>query len=60
MDLLLNDLVVVTILTEDFQVTTAQGRITALGIVAPDILWFEVAGMTNRFYTDACEVEKIA
>jgi hypothetical protein len=56
---LLGDLVFVSAHTEH-GITGVQGTVTAVGYVSdkPDEFWFEVAGLTCRFYSDEVEVSK--
>lgn len=59
MNLLLGDLVFVSIHTLQ-GITGVQGEVTAIGIVSdkPDEFWFEVAGLSCRFYSDEVKVSK--
>lgn len=57
---LLEDLVFVSIKTSH-GLTGVQGVVTGVGLVAdnPDAFWFEIAGLTCRFYSDEIlKVEK--
>lgn len=59
MELLLGDLVFVSVHTQH-GITGVQGAITAIGLLPdkPDEYWFELAGLTCRFYSDEVEVSK--
>lgn len=60
MNILLGDLVFVSVSTEQHGITGVQGIVTAVGYIddKPDDLWFEIAGLTSRFYTDEVSVTK--
>jgi hypothetical protein len=60
MNILLGDLVFVSVSTEQHGITGVQGIVTAVGYITdkPDELWFEIAGLTTRFYTDEISVTK--
>jgi hypothetical protein len=54
MNILLGDLVFVSVSTEQHGITGVQGIVTAVGYIEdkPDEFWFEIAGLTCRLYTD--------
>jgi len=61
MELLLGDLVNIRIET-GHGLTLVTGPIESIGFVVdkPDALWFEIAGMGARFYTDdEIEIKKV-
>lgn len=61
MELILGDLVNLKIET-GHGLTLITGPITGLGYVIdkPDAQWFEIAGLTSRFYTDEeIEIKKV-
>lgn len=51
MDLLIGDQVQVSIMT-DYGLTLVTGTVTLVGNYKPDILKFELAGLSSVFYTD--------
>ena len=61
MNVLLGDLVFVSIHTQRHGITGIQGVVTALGEVAnkPDAFWIQIAGLTSTLYSDEVTIEKV-
>jgi hypothetical protein len=62
MNILLGDLVFVSIHTERYGITGVQGVVTAIGDVRdkPDVFWVQIAGLSATIYSDEAVIEKVA
>ena len=62
MNILLGDLVFVSIHTERYGITGVQGIVTGLGDVRdkPDAYWIQIAGLSATIYSDEAVIEKVA
>jgi hypothetical protein len=60
MNILLGDLVFVSIHTKRHGITGVQGVVTATGEVAdkPDAFWIQIAGLSATIYSDEAVIEK--
>ena len=61
MNVLLGDLVFVSIHTQRPGITGIQGVVTATGEVAdkPDAFWIQIAGLTSTLYSDEVTIERV-
>ena len=60
MNILLGDLVYVSIHTARYGITGVQGVVTAVGDVRdkPDVFWIQIAGLSATLYSDEVTIEK--
>ena len=60
MNILLGDLVFVSIHTARYGITGLQGIVTAIGDVRdkPDVFWVQIAGLSATIYSDEAVIEK--